>query len=306
MIFINLLPDVKLDFVRAQRVRRLLVLLSVVIVLCCFVICSFLYFVVEIQQPATIEKIEGPRSQPAVQAAGGEEEGGEPAEAPAPVGGAAKAGCDKQPESNVCVLEEIKSNEDGNTILTIQNQLETLPELHRLKTRPDRLFREPGRSDDVAYLSLLVPGNLGTLETAKFDFETHKFSITGYSENESDALSVHATIRFMGYEECYDDRESGSNRDSRVYPFRINDEPLSGSVGSDQDRVTFDIQGVFSEQLFDRGISDEDLGELGKVPEDAVDPAKLRDPNHPCKLPAGEENLDNPEFEELKEWWKGS
>ena len=309
MIFINLLPNIKLDFVRAQRIRRLLVLLSVVIVLCCFVISSFLFFVVEIQQPATITKREGvcsssqPASTDTAEADAGTEEVATEGDAEATAQG--RAECtneDLDPESNLGILKEIKSNEEGNTILTIQNQLQTLPDLHRLKTRPDRLFGDPDDSDDIAYLSLLIPKERGTIKTAEFDFETHNFMITGSSTDVSRALSVHANIRFMGYEECHQDK---SNRNTRVYPFRINDEPI-GDVGTAEDDITFTIEGVFSEQLFDREYSDKDLKKIGKVPDDAVDPAKLRDPNHPCKLPGSEERIDNLKFKKLEEWWKAN
>ena len=311
MLFINLLPDIKLDFVRAQRVRRLLVLLSVVIVLCCFVISSFLFFVVEIQQPATIAQREGvcpkpQESQSADDQSGtdGSDAGDDSQDDQAASDSSTTSSCDgADSDSNFGILEEIRSNEEGNTILTIQNQLQTLPDLHQLKTRPDRLFEESGRSDDIAYLSLMIPEELGTIQAVNFDFETHRFMITGYSKDTSDALGVHATIRFMGYEECRDDQDE-SNRNSRIYPFRINDEPISTDPGTEQERIIFNIEGVFSEQLFDREISDENLKELGKVPEDAVDPAKLRDPNHPCKLPSAENNIDNPEFEKLEEWWE--
>ena len=313
MIFINLLPNIKLDFVRTQRIRRLLVLLSIVIILCCFVISSFLFFVVEIQQPATINKREGclPSETASTDtdedgADAGTEEAG--AEAGAEEVAVAQKGVectaeDLDPDSNRGILKEIKSNEEGNTILTIQNQLQTLPDLHKLKTRPDRLFGDPDDSDDIAYLSLLVPEERGAIKMAEFDFETHNFTITGSSKDVSKALSVHANIRFMGYEECHQDK---SNRNTRVYPFRINDEPIGDDIGTDQDSITFTIKGVFSKQLFDREFSDEDLKEIGKVPDDAVDPAKLRDPNHPCKLPAGEDRIDNPEFKKLEEWWKAN
>ena len=312
MIFINLLPNIKLDFVRAQRVRRLLVLLSVVIVLCCFVISSFLFFVVEIQQPATIAQIEGvclesQKVTPSATEQDGTDAGneGDGQDDQAASGNSTVSSCGADSDSNLGILAEIRSNEEGNTILTIQNQLQTLPNLHQLKTRPDRLFRESGRSNDIAYLPLMVPKERGTIKTAEFNFETHKFTITGYSKDTLNALSVHATIRFVGYKECLDSQNE-SNRNSRIYPFRINDEPITGDIGTDQDVVIFNIEGVFSKQLFDRKISDEDLITLGEVPQDAVDPAKLQEADHPCKLPSGEENIDNTKFKELPEWWKES
>ena len=318
MIFINLLPDIKVEFVRALRIKRLLVFLMVVLVLCCIVISSLFYFIVNIQQPATIREIEGvcpkskstmteqpaadPEAEAATEAAPAAAET-EEQQASTNTGSICPGSSDADiaeslsAESNLGRLNDIRKKEDAQDILTIRKQLETLPTLHQLKIRTDRLFHD-GEPDDIAYLTLLIP-NEGSdergsqIKSAQFNFIDNTFTIEGLAADERKALEIHATVRFIGYENCEPD-----NRDTRIYPFRINDEALAGAVESDV-RPAYTIKGIFSNQLFSGQIDDKHL--RLRVNAEAVDPANLNLPNPPCQIPSGIERLDRTEFPDPKE-----
>ena len=315
MIFINLLPDIKVEFVRALRIKRLLVFLTVVLVLCCIVISSLFYFIVNIQQPATIREIEGvcPESETTEQPAADPEAEAATEAAPAAAeteeqqtaastGSICPGSTDADiaevlnAESNLGRLNDIRKKEDAQDILTIRKQLETLPTLHQLKIRTDRLFHN-GETDDIAYLTLLIPNEEveggSKIKSAQFNFIDNTFTIQGLAADEKKALEIHATVRFIGYENC-----TPENRDTRIYPFRINDEALSGAVESDV-QPAYTITGIFSNQLFDSQIDDKHL--RLRVNAEAVDPANLNLPNPPCQIPSGTDRLDRTEFPDPKE-----
>ncbi len=315
MIFINLLPDIKVEFVRALRIKRLLVFLTVVLVLCCIVISSLFYFIVNIQQPATIREIEGvcpeiitteqpdadPEADPEVEVAPAVAETEEQQTA-ASTGSICPGSTDEKiaealsAESNLGRLNDIRKKEDAQDILTIRKQLETLPDLHKLKIRVDRLFHN-GETDDIAYLTLLIPNEGGEggskIQSAQFNFVDNTFTIQGLAADEGKALEIHATVRFIGYEDC-----STENRDTRIYPFRINDEALSGAVDSDV-QPTYTITGIFSNQLFSSQIEDKYL--KLRVNAEAVDPANLNLPNPPCQIPSDTDRLDRTDFPKPKQ-----
>ena len=319
MIFINLLPDIKVEFVRALRIKRLLVFLTVVLVLCCIVISSLFYFIVNIQQPATIREIEGvcpeittteqPAADPEAEAATEAATEAAPATAETEEQQTAASTANICPgssdadiakalsaESNLGRLNDIRKKEDAQDILTIRKQLETLPTLHKLKIRADRLFHD-GETDDIAYLTLLIPNEGGEggskIKSAQFNFIDNTFTIEGLAADEKKALEIHATVRFIGYKNC-----TPENRDTRIYPFRINDEALSGPVESDV-QPSYTITGIFSNQLFDSQIDDKHL--RLRVNAEAVDPANLNLPNPPCQIPSGTDRLDRTEFPDPKE-----
>ena len=281
MIFINLLPDIKMEFVRGQRVMRLLVLLAVILIICCVVVSSLFYYIVNIQQPATIKDIEGAKAAPAAPAAGEDaaaETDNAAAQAAAQAAEAAKAAApatvQADESSNLGRIAAIQSRQDIRKILTIQNQLRALPSLHAQKTRPDRLFTD-NTADDVAYLPLLIPeGSGGRIQGADFDFVANTFTITGSVEATEhaatfNALRIEATVRYIGYDPCTEE-----NRESRIYPFRIGEDVLGGNLGGDEESVGFTLTGVFSPELFDRSVSDSHFQKF-QVPEEAVDDAAI-------------------------------
>ena len=304
MIFINLLPDIKLEFVRGQRVMRLLVLLAVILITCCVVVGSLFYYIVNIQQPATIKDIEGAKPEAAATTTDDDATDDAATDAAAATDQTTEVAvpntAQADPSSNLGQIAAIQSRKDIRKILTIQNQLRTLPSLHAQKTRPDRLFVD-NVADDVAYLPLLIPeGSGGKIQSVTFDFVQNTFTITGTvagTENNAsvNALKIEATVEYMGYEPCTED-----NRESRIYPFRTSGDVLPGSLGEEEEEVAFTLNGVFSPELFDRSISDQHFQKF-QVPEEAVDDAATGQTDHNCLLPADDTSRLNSSFPKKEE-----
>ena len=262
MIFINLLPDIKLEYVRSLRIKRLLVLLSAILITCCIIISSVLFFVTSIQQPVTIKNIEG-------------------------VEGVKTA--DNEDPSNKELIAEIKAREDIQDILTIQNQLKTFPDLRKDRIAVDRLF-EDGGTNDLAYLDVLIPKDasgeeVNTLKSIEFDFIANTFTIAGKTADEKSAKVIHETIRFIGVEECRLD-----NLDTRIYPFKpgadINTPPASSE---NDDPIPFSIVGTFSAKLFDDQFNEKAL--VLVIPDEFVGKARIFQPDHNCGEPPTDPSL---------------
>ena len=263
MIFINLLPDIKLEYVRSLRIKRLLVLLSAILITCCIIISSVLFFVTSIQQPVAIKNIEG-------------------------VEGVKTA--DNEDPSNKELIAEIKAQEDIQDILTIQNQLKTFPDLRKDRIAANRLF-EDGGTDDLAYLDVLIPKDkdatedVNTLESVNFDFVANTFTISGKTADEKSAKVIHETIRFIGIEECRLD-----NLDTRIYPFRVGADINTPPASSENnDPIPFSIMGIFSAKLFDDQFIEKDLALV--VPDELVGKARIFQPDHNCGEPPTDPSL---------------
>lgn len=100
MIQFNLLPDVKIQFMKAKRLKRTITLVAVITTGACAVILMALFSVVLIAQPNRLSSL------------------------------------DKSIKST---LSEIKNTGDINKILTIQNQLTVIDKLHSEKPSTERL-----------------------------------------------------------------------------------------------------------------------------------------------------------------------
>ena len=120
MIFVNLLPNIKQEHARAQNIKRFIVIVSSILIIICVVVTSTLYFIANIQQPDQIDDIT---------------------------------------KTNAGLIGGLTAGQDLEKTLTIQNQLQALPELHAQKRRVDRLFEDPDTPNDLAYLTTLLPEN---------------------------------------------------------------------------------------------------------------------------------------------------
>lgn len=101
MIQVNLLPEVKLQFIRAKRLRRLITLLSVMVTGSAIVLFVLLFLTVNVWQKRTISDL----------------------------------------GNDISALSgELKSTPDLDRILTVQSQLSSLPALHETKPDVKRLF----------------------------------------------------------------------------------------------------------------------------------------------------------------------
>ncbi|MYB40274.1 hypothetical protein F4X86_03370 [Candidatus Saccharibacteria bacterium] len=280
MIFINLLPDIKLEYARALRIKRLLVLMSAVLITCCIIVVSALFFYAEIQQPRQIARIEGTPT------GATDPETGEPIYSPA--------------DSNNAILTEIKRNREISRILTIQNQLNTLPGLREDRTAVDRLFRSAnGDVDDLAYLESLIPEKSrftgeAPVEMATFDFEANTFTLSGKTDDSQSALELEGTIEYIGVK---DDCET-ENIFTRIYPFRLDSDidipPGSTPTGENDEpeRISYQLSGIFSADLFDPAVKEDELKLV--VPAFNVGNDNIPQPDAKCSLPESNDQRLNP------------
>lgn len=134
MIQFNLLPDVKIEFLKTRRRKRLIMIISQLASAVTLGIFVILFLFVRINQQKHIRDL------------------------------------DKDIKSN---FTKIQSIPDIDKILTIQNQLNSLPELHDKKVVSSRL---------TDYLSKVTP-NDATISDVKVDFDASTMTIAGNSPN---------------------------------------------------------------------------------------------------------------------------
>lgn len=129
MIQLNLLPDVKLQYIRAQRQKNLIMSVSIITTIACGVIFVFLAVTALVWQKVSIDNLTSDIS-------------------------------DRS--------QDLTGTEELDKILTVQNQLRTLPGMHDQKIVSSRLFEvfqkvTPG-SASVASLSVDFAGNTMKLD----------------------------------------------------------------------------------------------------------------------------------------------
>ena len=258
MIFVNLLPDIKQEHARAQNIKRFIVIASSILIIICVVVTSTLYFIANIQQPDQIDDIT---------------------------------------KTNADLISGLTAGQDLEKTLTIQNQLQALPELHAQKRQVDRLFKDPTTANDLAYLTTLLPekGFLYDSETEKllhtelntklssinFNFTNGTFTIDGTILNAQAVNLLWRTIQYVGFEDCIIE-----NRITRVYPFKPEQPEATPSniVYEDEEDLTpsvpFAITGQFSVDLFSPEFEDSDL-QL-QVPEEYLSEDFSEQPDQNC------------------------
>lgn len=150
MIQFNLLPDVKIDYIRTRKRKRAIMVISAIssgVFLAIFII---LFLFVRVNQPRHMNDL------------------------------------NKDIKSNV---SQIQATPDLDKILTIQNQLNSLPDLHNKKVVSSRL---------VDYLSKLTP-NQATISDVNTDFTTNTMTIGGNVDGLATVNKFVDALKFTDY-----------------------------------------------------------------------------------------------------------
>ncbi len=150
MIQFNLLPDVKIQYLRATYRKRVIVFISVVASIAFLLIFVLLFLFVRVNQPGHIKNL------------------------------------DKDINSEVSTLQAVP---DLDRILTIQNQLNTLPGLHENKVFSSRLFE---------YLAQLTPQS-ASITNADVDLEAFTISLKGEADTLATVNKYVDTIKFTEF-----------------------------------------------------------------------------------------------------------
>lgn len=199
MAQLNLLPDVKLQYIRAKRQKRLVIGLSAIVSAAFLLIFILLLVYVRFSQKHYINALT------------------------------------KDINSTT---QQLKDKQDLDKILTIQNQLNSLPALHDQKVISSRLFD---------YLTQATPAK-ATISDVDVDFEQNIMNIKGNADALSTVNKFVDTIKFTDYEAVGDSPSSGKAYSNVVLKsFAVNDSALTLQQ---QGQITYEIELTFDPIIF--------------------------------------------------------
>lgn len=191
MIQFNLLPDVKQEYIKARRTRHSVIVISMLAASVSLFIFVTLFLTVYVFQKARIRNLDSSIAEQ---------------------------------------TQTLKETKDLDKILTIQNQLNSLPALHDQKPVSSRLF---------AYMTQLTPAqvSVGKLD---LDYQAKTLAITGTADSLSTINKFVDTLKFTTY--TSDGREVTEKPFSSVV--------LSSFTKTDKD-ATYQITFKFDSAIFD-------------------------------------------------------
>lgn len=149
MIQFNLLPDVKIEYIKSQRTKRLVMLITVIVTGASvgLLVLMFSYRTVQRQHLSNLNK------------------------------------------DIAALRSELENNQDLTKILTVQNQLNSLPQLYEGRPAVDRL---------PEYLDQITPANVG-IGQLDIDFALNTLQITGTATNLSAVNAYVDTLKFTTF-----------------------------------------------------------------------------------------------------------
>jgi hypothetical protein len=190
MIQFNLLPDVKLEYIRTTKTKRSVITIASIIAGCSVGLLLLLFFIVNVVQKQQLHHL------------------------------------NSSIKSNITKLQETP---DLDKVLTIQNQLGSLPKLHDDKPVSSRFF---------AYLSQLTP-TAATISEAKLDYDAGTITVNGAADSLTTVNKYVDTIKFTEY-------TVGSSTDKKK---AFSDVVLS-EFGKNEKGVTYKIDYKFDPIIF--------------------------------------------------------
>lgn len=198
MTQLNLLPDVKLEYIRARRRKRLIIGSSIVVSGFFLVIFLAMFTYVRFSQKQHINALTNDINK---------------------------------------TTEVLKSKQDLDKILTIQNQLNSLPALHDKKAISSRLFD---------YLTQLTPAQ-ATISDVNADFELNTINIKGNADSLGTVNKFADTLKFTDFESTGDTPLSGKAFSNVVLKtFSVN----TGGAQSGLGAITYELEFNFEPTIF--------------------------------------------------------
>lgn len=203
----NLLPDVKLEFIKTQARKRVIITASVIVSAVFLSIFILLLLTVKVGQTKHMNDL--------------------------------KKDIDKG-------VSKIRQTNDIDKVLTVQNQLASLPGLHDQKVIASRL------SD---YLLQLTPAN-SKITDVELDFEAKTMKIKGVAPDLATVNKFADTLKFTNYKVGSGDGQEGKAFSNVVLTsFSVQDKATNP-----QERASFELTFAFDETLF-KMIKEKDLAE---------------------------------------------
>ncbi len=214
MIQFNLLPDVKLQFIKAQHVKRAVVIIASLVAGVALASFIGLYLVVAVFQQRHMKNV----SQEVKDAS-----------------------------------NKLQENTDLNKILTVQNQLISLPDLHNKKPVVSRLSK---------YISDVTPSKANISELT-VDFTLNTMIIKGTADTVPTINKFADTLKFTDYSNADGSQQGKAFSNVVLEKFDVLERENVAKDGKKErvTEVTYEIKLNFDPAIFD-GLSDKSL----KVP----------------------------------------
>lgn len=149
MIQFNLLPDVKLEYIKAEREKKLVISVSLIVSAVSIAVLVLLISAGALQKKHLSDLSKDIKTE----------------------------------------ASNLQNKPDINTILTVQNQLESLTTLHNTKPAASRLF---------SYLNNVTPSNV-TINSLAIDFNQYTITISGTSDSISSVNKYVDTLKLTTY-----------------------------------------------------------------------------------------------------------
>ena len=212
MIQFNLLPDIKKEYIKAKRTKRLIVTMSVLVSVGAIILTGLLYSYVQIGQKGDIDNL----------------------------------ATDINNE-----ISEIRSIEDFDKILTIQNQLNTINGLHEMNPETSRLFN---------YLFQLTPTSV-KIQELSLTFDEFRLNISGSADSLADINTYVDTFKFAKYKYEVEGVETEGDPFTQVFSeLTRNSDNASYSITMVFDPIIFDntkdVQLIVDKQFTTRSITE--------------------------------------------------
>lgn len=248
MIQFNLLPDVKKEYIKAKRTKRIIYSTSMLSALIAIGVTLLLLSIVQVVQKKSINDLTN------------------------------------DIEADIASLQAV---DDLNKILTIQYQLETLPELHEQKPKTSRIF---------SYLTQITPEEL-RISSVNLDIEESTLTIEGSAPDIASVNRYADTLKFAKFvavdaggesdlDQARDEVASLPIDDASNRPFS----EVSTDLSRSEESASYEIRLIFEPELFD---NTKEVALI--IPDSVTTRSVIGRPN----LGEGEGN-DNPLFESVE------
>ncbi|MCA9344731.1 PilN domain-containing protein [Candidatus Saccharibacteria bacterium] len=207
MIQFNLLPDIKLQYIKAKRVKRTVIVVSFLAAASAFAIFLFLFMTVQFAQKGHMSRVT---------------------------------------DDIKTAQEDLQKIKDLDKVLTIQNQLSDLPELHDGKPASGRVF---------TYIAEVTPAEVSIGKT-EVNFEENTISFEGTSGSLSSVNKFVDTLKFTKYQEQGSDSSSQAFSDVVLATFTVEEE---------NGQIKYNVTLTFDPVIFDNNKSVKLIVEKGKT-----------------------------------------
>lgn len=150
MVQLNLLPDIKQEFVKARRLKRLVMAVSIIATAISLIVFIVLLLTVDVVQKTNLSNID---------------------------------------KDIATYSAKLKATPNLNQILTVQNQLNSLPALNAQKPATSRLF---------GYISQLTPSKVN-ITSLNIDYKLYKGTVIGTTDTADTINTFVDTLKFTTY-----------------------------------------------------------------------------------------------------------